>query len=302
MSWQLPLQRNSQPYFEISALEAGFLTIPDRYVISSCDDVDSKRTVPSLVFVLKHSKDGKYVLFDLGIKKNVDDNALAVKAGLLSEYMPCYVNKDVAESLNEAGVEPTDVHTIIISHLHWDHIGDHHSYTKAQFLMGGPARALIEDGYPVNPNSRTLQNSVPESRTTYLSYDDWEPVGPFERGLDYFGDGSLYLIDAVGHLQGHLNALVRNSADDSWVFLAGDSVHDCRILRGEKEIADYYDEARGIRICAHVDKAQAEDHLRRIVDLKRDPKVEVILSHDDEWYAKYHDSKCWPRKISVKAS
>ena len=43
------------------------------------------------------------------------------------------------------------------------------------------------------------------------------------RAIDYFGDGSLYLLDAPGHAVGNLNALVRTSAaPDTFMLLAGD--------------------------------------------------------------------------------
>lgn len=50
--------------------------------------------------------------------------------------------------------------------------------------------------------------------------------------LDYFGDGSLYLLSTPGHAVGHMAALVRTTANpDSFVLLGGDACHHCGELR-----------------------------------------------------------------------
>jgi hypothetical protein len=56
-------------------------------------------------------------------------------------------------------------------------------------------------------------------------------VGRF-RALDFFGDGSFYLLDAPGHDWGHLNGLVRTTSNpDTFIFLGGDTVHHGGELR-----------------------------------------------------------------------
>jgi hypothetical protein len=56
--------------------------------------------------------------------------------------------------------------------------------------------------------------------------------------MDLFGYGSLYIVNAPGHLPGHLNLLCR-TGDRNFVYLAGDSCHDPRLLTGELEIAEW---------------------------------------------------------------
>ena len=46
------------------------------------------------------------------------------------------------------------------------------------------------------------------------------PYGPLGRGLDLFGDGSVYLVYTPGHSEGHVSVLART--DSGWVLLAGD--------------------------------------------------------------------------------
>lgn len=50
--------------------------------------------------------------------------------------------------------------------------------------------------------------------------------------MDYFGDGSFYLLDTPGHAVGHLGGLVRTTKNpDTFVFLGGDLTHHGGELR-----------------------------------------------------------------------
>ena len=98
--------------------------------------------------------------------------------------------------------------------------------------------------------------------------------------MDIFLDGSLYIVDAPGHLPGHINLLARTSPN-SYVYLAGDACHDRRIMRKEKQIGTWED-AEGITCCIHANRVKAEETIKRIGELE-ERGVEVIFAHDVEW-------------------
>ncbi|RII07489.1 hypothetical protein CUC08_Gglean008457 [Alternaria sp. MG1] len=50
---------------------------------------------------------------------------------------------------------------------------------------------------------------------------EWRPFGPFERALDYFGDGSFWVLDAPGHMPGNMAAAARLQGGE-WVMLGSD--------------------------------------------------------------------------------
>jgi len=111
----------------------------------------------------------------------------------------------------------------------------------------------------------------------------WKPLGPFPNALDFFGDGSLYIVDAPGHLPGHVNILARTSADGGWVYLAGDSAHHWRLITGEAKVAVSYDQS-GNMICAHADKEVADITIGRIQVLYKMPRVKIMLAHALQWW------------------
>jgi hypothetical protein len=56
-----------------------------------------------------------------------------------------------------------------------------------------------------------------------IAFDEFK-VGSFP-AVDYFGDGSFYLLDSPGHAIGHMCALARTTPD-TFVFMGGDICHN----------------------------------------------------------------------------
>lgn len=103
---------------------------------------------------------------------------------------------------------------------------------------------------------------------------------------DLMADGSIYIVDAPGHLPGHVN-LLAHVGKERWIYLVGDACHDQRLLTGEKDIAEWTD-LQGNFCCIHTDKKAAEATLAKIRTLKAaadDSKIhlEVILAHGMDW-------------------
>ncbi|KAF5350416.1 hypothetical protein D9758_012468 [Tetrapyrgos nigripes] len=113
---------------------------------------------PSIAFVLQHSDSGEQLLFYLGITRNIDALPPVVK-DVIAKYMPVHIPQDVAESLQKGELKPEDVEMVILSHLHFDHIGDHSPFTKATFVIGGEVKDQLENGYPKTPTSDVLSSA-----------------------------------------------------------------------------------------------------------------------------------------------
>ncbi|KAF4577173.1 hypothetical protein EYR36_005160 [Pleurotus pulmonarius] len=291
----LPPPSPSQPFCEVSALDAGFLDLPDAMFITPSKP-DGITRVPSLAFLITHASSKRQVLFDLGIRKDWKTGHLPHVADWISNY-GVEVPQDVVDSLGKGGLAARDIEAVVFSHIHWDHTGDPSAFTKATFLLGGETETLLRTGYPVDQRSMYARDLIPPHRTQLLKTDTWAPVGPFPRAFDYWGDGSLYIVDSPGHLLGHLNILARTSAGGSWVYLAGDSAHYVKLLTGEAEVSVGHP-AYGPHGCAHADKELAELHISRIRELQDLPNVQVLLSHDAPWYKVHRDGPSfWPGHI-----
>ncbi|KIK48205.1 hypothetical protein CY34DRAFT_735072 [Suillus luteus UH-Slu-Lm8-n1] len=279
----LPPPSVDQPFMYVSALEGGTVRIPCNLVVDGNSQEESI-SCPSLAFSLQHSKTKSRVVFDLGIRRDLEGYTPLSQERIKTMGFAPVVNQTVAESLIKGGISPDQVETVIISHLHWDHIGDHEPFTNATFVVGEGCRELLTSGYPMNPESLFSSTALPHERTKFLPLSDFSlPIGPFPLALDYFGDGSMYVVDAPGHIKGHINILARTSSDGAWILLGGDSAHDYRLITGEKEVAHSIDSSGRVR-CMHGDKEKAVENIARIRLLLGIPRVQVLIAHDWKWY------------------
>lgn len=280
----LPEPAISQTFFTVSALEAGKIVLPERLYVTDADPTAARRC-PSLAFLLTHSGTGKRVVFDLGIRKHTTAYPPAAQK-FIADYFKLDVEQDVAESIRAGGLDAADIEYVVLSHMHFDHTGDPAPFTRATFVAGAGGRALLESGYPLDQTSNFDSRLLPAERTQWLDPsqgDDWRAVGPFDRALDFFGDGSLYIVDAPGHIAGHVNVLARTR--DGWIYLAGDTAHDMRLMSGERHICVLSDGTS-----AHTDKELAAQHIRNVQALKEEYGVPYILAHEFEWDEKHVDA------------
>lgn len=170
------------------------------------------------------------------------------------------------------------------------------------FVVGHGALALLNDTSSTLRGGHSFFESdlLPEERTIELSDplvglkrhdsgtapDDanfvgsWQAYDNLPHTLDLFNDGSLLIVDAPGHLPGHINLLAR-TAGGRQVYMAGDACHDRRLLTGEKTIGEW-DDAQGHVCCIHADRKQAEQTIDKIRVLENQG-VEVIFAHDVGW-------------------
>ncbi|KAJ3566397.1 hypothetical protein NP233_g7039 [Leucocoprinus birnbaumii] len=265
----LPPPSENQPYFTLSALDTGHLLCKASIFLDNADP-DDQVHLPVLSFLLQHSHSKKYLLFDLGIRKDWEQ----APPKLVESIKPSFdvnVPQDVVQSLTNGGLTPLDIDTVCVSHLHFDHVGYTPPFSSSRFVVGGETRRLFEKGFwPENPDSFYAKSILPEERTTYLNEVNWQPMGPFPKAHDYYGDGSVYIIDAPGHVWGHVNLVARTSADGAWVYLAGDTAHHWNLLEGKSKVACMHNGEAG----AHFDKALAEEMIERVEGGGEDPASE----------------------------
>lgn len=186
--------------------------------------------------------------------------------------------------------------------IHWDHIGEPRDFPVSTFIVGHGAMALLK-GKPATlrgghsffetdllPDDRTIELSQPftdfEKEHIHQAEGQFDLSRPWKghmhlpKTLDIFNDGSCLIVDAPGHLPGHINVLARISGTQQ-VYLGGDACHDRRLLTGEKQIGEWHD-ADGHVCCIHADRRSAQETIERIRQLEQEG-VEVIFSHDVEW-------------------
>ncbi|KAF9043807.1 hypothetical protein BDZ89DRAFT_1109260 [Hymenopellis radicata] len=130
------------------------------------------------------------------------------------------LKKDIIEHLESGGLKPSDIDTVFWSHTHLDHIGDLSLFPATTELVVGPGSDMR--GYPSHADAVLVEAEFKDRKVTELK-DFPLNIGGYD-ALDYFSDGSLYILDSPGHCLGHMSALVRVTPT-TYVLLGGDSCH-----------------------------------------------------------------------------
>ncbi|KAJ4260735.1 hypothetical protein NW757_001117 [Fusarium falciforme] len=322
-------------YVVVSALDTGHITLPERLFMTDADP-GLRVTVPSLSFLIQHQPsltDQKTtrIVFDLGVKRDLTGYR-EMQLAHVAQRQPSITNPDCADSLRKGNTDSKDIDFVILSHVHWDHVGTPCDFNNATFIVESGTLDLLKNGAgPLYPAELFNQDELPRLRTVELppvrrhhsnEYNDtpfapkhtdtpaqsvanlpqsagqwaWQPLSVFPNALDFFGDGSLFAIDSPGHLYGHVNLLARLS-EDKYLYLDGDCCHDPRILSGEKNMA-MYDGGRGGVRSVHVHTETARATLYNISSFLRDRgsgnvQIEVVLAHDKVWREK-NRHRFWP--------
>ena len=289
----LPPDSPHQPYIALSALDAGYLWLPDHEFVDPCPDRTAVHKAPSLAFFLVHPN-GTKLVYDLGIRKDWENYPPVFVERVRGGTRRIDVTKDVRDSIIAGGVDPDDVDVVVVSHIHYDHTGNPNQFPNAKYHIGPGSLELIEESVKTEdpeenwyrdellPNNKACIQQLPP-----YSSPEWKQVGPFPKTFDYFSDGSFYLVDSTGHLPGHINGLVR-IGPNRFVYLASDSCHFTSILSGECAIAVWSDE-KGNQKSVHWDLKDTEAHVKRIRELrdKGGKNVEIVLAHELGWDVKY---------------
>lgn len=223
---------------------------------------------------------------------------------------------DVADLLQAHGIELTSIDGIIFSHWHFDHVGDATRFpTTARLIVGPGFKSTVLPGFPADRDSMICGNAF-EHRDIYeATFTQSDLSIASLPAVDWFDDGSFYLLHTPGHAVGHMSALARTSAgslsesDDSFVFLAGDVCHHAGELRphtgcplpqvlpaigatddkfkSSSEYLDIHPENSKTRpfyrpSCGgfNFDAVQMQKTVEKVARIDADSRVFIVLAHD----------------------
>jgi len=160
---------------------------------------------PNPVFVLEHPAQG-LIVFDTGFSQEIAEQGKFAVRFLIESVSRR--DRMIDEQMRVAGLDPSAVKIVIISHLHGDHTGRVNAFPNAE-LIGGPTSAdALEELAPNTPRR---------------AIDFWSTeLAPFDASLDLFGDGSVTLLPGGGHTSEDLMAVLALPGGPA--LLAGDAI------------------------------------------------------------------------------
>ncbi|PMD47028.1 Metallo-hydrolase/oxidoreductase, partial [Hyaloscypha variabilis F] len=287
-------------YPTVSPLSCGFLSPPAWKFIADTKE-DEKLTMPSMAFLIQHPASQSNIVFDLSIRKDLTKYHPGLQKHIETRH-PLSSERDVKSALALGALDTSEIDYVIMSHVHWDHIGTPSDFPNATFIAGPSTKKLLRNEMGPDlfnpyfepallPPDRTIElPAIPDSEERGDVFDAkhgwyWQTISLIPNAVDMFNDGTVYIVNSPGHVPGHLNLLIR-IAEEKWVYLAADACHHSRILRGEVDFGTWKDK-KGRMVTIHHDLDAAYntlDIMRQLQKIGMDSvPVEVILAHDGEW-------------------
>lgn len=188
---------------KLYVLDAGRVHLPDLSHLTPDRNAGIPVTIPILMFVIEHEKG--LVVVDTGVDADIC-------RGPLVDVQPA---QRIDNQLKVLGYEPDDVRYVILTHLHFDHMGGTPLLPKATVVVRRSElrSAWWPDAYEGGYNFESLLRS---RDLEYLPLPDGEE-------FDLFQDDSVVCLDTRGHTEGHQSVLVTLPASGR-IVLTGDAV------------------------------------------------------------------------------
>jgi N-acyl homoserine lactone hydrolase len=222
-------------------LDGGLAQVEDGSVYSPGRNVGVPMTLSCNAYLIRHRD--TWVIWDTG----TEDALAAEPAGrIVAHGIRGIVRKPVAAQLAEIGVRPEEISTILVSHGHYDHVGNCRLFRHARWIA---QKAEHDAMFGPDPAS---YGYLPALYATLR-----EDIGAIVEGdHDLFGDGALRLVFTPGHTPGHCSLLVR-LPETGPVLLSADVAHNRDNFRHRRVPVFNWDAAATI---ASMDKVDALLH------------------------------------------
>ncbi|MBI1209876.1 MAG: MBL fold metallo-hydrolase [Alphaproteobacteria bacterium] len=208
------------------------------------------------------------LLFDTGFGSAVDEQ-FKMTPWLMQETARYEKEPTVAAQLQSAGISPSSLTGVVLTHAHWDHVSGLVDLPGVPVFVPQAELDFINSGDPASALARQIGTK------NYQVYDfDGGPYLGFEKSHDFFGDGSVVVVPAPGHTPGSIFAFITTS-DGRRYALIGDTAW-------QSEGVDLPAEKPWLsRTLVDTDPAEVRALLIKLHQLKQSlPNLIVVPAHD----------------------
>lgn len=217
---------------------------------------DTTRIFPVLSWLIEHRD--SLVLFDTGMHMDLQTSFDRIGEETAKTITPDFSpGEELTARLDQRGISVNDIDHMVLSHLHFDHVGGNQEIPDARVVV---QRAEWEAGH----DQRMIDYGVynPDD------YDHGHDVQQLDGEHDLFGDGRVVCLPTPGHTKGHQS--LRVELDSGPVVLTGDCVYFEDML-ANMQVPTMANE-----------KAQAmqRDSMRYLASLRDDHGCRLLYGHD----------------------
>jgi N-acyl homoserine lactone hydrolase len=153
----------------------------------------------------------EWLLWDTGISQSLFDE---LGGKVIAHGIRGVVARPLTHQLAELKIAPSDVSKVILSHAHFDHVGNCDLFANSQFIVQSTELdAMFGPDFAHFGYIPSLYEALRTANVHRVAGD-----------LDLYGDQSIRLISTPGHTPGHMSLLLRLRETGS-IILAADIAH-----------------------------------------------------------------------------
>lgn len=229
--------------------------------------------IPINVYIIEH-RDG-LVLFDAGMDPAIGKDPNYVSNPIVRFFMHRIFrlhtgpDETLTKKLAKLGYAAADVSKVIISHLHFDHIGGIAEVPQAELLVSSDEWRQLSGPHPERDYIFREHIELPDAKWQQIDFapSDDPLLTSFGRCYDVMGDGSMVLLSTPGHTPSSMSMLVRTDGLPP-LLLVGDLTYELDLLMNDQ-------------VPGTGNKAQLLASFAKVRALKKQlPDLVILPSHD----------------------
>lgn len=246
-------------------LDGGLAMAPDRSEYSPGIDEGVPVALCCHCYLIRRA--GEWLLWDTGLQ---DD--LFYKSGgkVVAHNIRGIVSRPISVQLKQLGLEPADIKTVVLSHAHFDHVGNCNMFPHATFCVQQiEHQHMFGHDYKKYGFVPSLYEALKTGKVELLDGD-----------TDLYFDGSLRVFWTPGHTPGHSSLLV-NLKKTGPTLLAADVAH--YKLNLDKRLIPKMNSS----------EEESKASMSKVETLCRDYDANLWLNHDIEQNATIPHAPAW---------
>lgn len=221
---------------------------------------DETQSFPVPSWLIEHPQG--LVLFDTGMHIDLQTSVDRIGATTAETITPHFApGEELTARLASRGIDPGDISRIVVSHLHFDHVGGNQEIPDARVIVQEAEWASGHD-----------QRMIDYGVYNPADYDHGHDIEQIIGEHDVFGDGSVTCLPTPGHTRGHQS--LRVELESGPVVLTGDCVY----------LESMLDDMVVPTMGSERAQAQQRESMRYLASL-RDAGCRLLFGHDQDQFA-----------------
>ncbi len=209
--------------------------------------------------------EGQLILVDMGETARIYEEGYLPSGGPYHKAVQTKIKKEeeIPTQLKTLGYKPEDICTVILTHLHGDHIGGLEYFQNAHIYVSHAEYEVATS--KKGPKAGYFKKNWPDWFAPQLIQYDDRAEGRFRQSYRLPDHENIIIVPTPGHSVGHQSVIYREGG--SSYFIGGDLTYNLDTLKAEIPNVLMFNQ-------------DAQDSVRKALDYVRSHSCVFLSSHD----------------------